>query len=224
MLIDRREKYMASRIMHLAIADGIAKETDIKDINRFKLGTILPDAYSSKVSTAISHLKTTILNGTKRTYKLAYFRETYAYEIINDSLYLGYYMHLIQDILYRQFVYSEHKWDPMPEGNVDRLHNDYRLLNTYVIEKYNILNELYIPNEIENERLFDIYPFDLEQLESDLHKDFIPYYEGNSFFFTKIMADEYITRTIARCVKEMDSLRKGNFVIDENIYAWNAYH
>lgn len=116
---------MASRIMHLAIAGGVAQKTEIKDIKRFRLGIVLPDAYSPEVNTEISHLKINILEGTKKTYKLAYFRETYADEIIKDSLYLGYYMHLIQDILYRKFVYDKYKWNPMIEGNVKRLHNDY---------------------------------------------------------------------------------------------------
>ncbi len=157
-------------------------------------------------------------------YRLAYFRETYANELLTNSLYTGYYLHLIQDILYRQFVYDDYKWDPVPEGNVGRLHNDYRLLNTYLIQKYRITNEINFPNEIENERLFAIYPFDLKQLKSDLKNDFIPYNDGNAFFFTKSMSDEYIERTISKCVKEITSLRNGNNVIDEEKYAWNTHH
>lgn len=214
---------MASRIMHLAIADGIVKETNIQNINRFKLGNILPDAYSLGINTAVSHLKTKILGGTKITYKLEYFRDTYNGEILHDDLYLGYYIHLIQDILFRQFVYDEYKWNPMPEGNVEKLHNDYGLLNTYIIEKYGVSNELHIPDEIEEERIFDIYSFDLQQLEKGFQNDFQPYREGKEFFFTKNMVDEYIEKTIPICVMEINALRQGKYVIDEEIYAWNAH-
>ena len=72
------------------------------------------------------------------------------------------------------------------------------------------------------EKLFDLYPFDLKQLENDLQSDFIPYKEGKNFFFTKAMAEEYIAKTIVKCVKEIDSLRNGSFVIDEEEYAWNV--
>ena len=198
---------MASRIMHLAIADGIVKETNIQDINRFNLGIILPDAYSSGINTAVSHFKTKILGGTKITYKLEYFRDTYNTEILEDDLYLGYYIHLIQDILYRDFVYDKYKWDPMPEGNVEKLHNDYRLLNTYIIEKYGISNELHIPEEIKKERLFHIYPFDLQQLDKSFQSDFKPYREGKEFFFTTNMVDEYIEKTMSKCVMEINALR-----------------
>ena len=174
---------MASRIMHLAVAGEICKEINIRDINRFRLGIILPDAYSSGINTAVSHQKTKILNGTKITYKLRNFRETYHDEIIQDDLYLGYYMHLIQDILFRQFVYEKYKWDPKPQGNVDKLHNDYRLLNTYIIEKYNISSELIIPADIIQEKLFDLYPFDLENMMNGLHNDFMTNREGSIFFF-----------------------------------------
>ena len=58
---------MASRVMHLAIAAEIAKQIHIKDINRFRLGVILPDAYNRDVQTANnSHLKYTTADGTKK--------------------------------------------------------------------------------------------------------------------------------------------------------------
>lgn len=214
---------MASRMMHLTIADGILKEISIGDSNRFKIGSILPDTYSAGINTAVSHLKTRICNGTKSTYRLGYFRETYGKEMLKDPLYLGYYMHLIQDILFRQFVYDEYKWDPMPAGNVDRLHNDYHLLNTYVIEKYNISNDLIITEELKREKLFEIYPFDLQQLKTGLGYDFQPYREGNIFFFTTNMADEYIHKTLSRCVEEIKALQNGTYLIDEETYAWNAH-
>ena len=38
---------MASRIMHLAIGKQLEKHIEIKDIERFRLGQILPDAIIS---------------------------------------------------------------------------------------------------------------------------------------------------------------------------------
>ncbi|SFP84429.1 hypothetical protein SAMN04487928_109119 [Butyrivibrio proteoclasticus] len=36
-----------------------------------------------------------------------------------DDLYLGYYLHLVQDMCYRHFVYDKYHWNPMIPGNVE---------------------------------------------------------------------------------------------------------
>ena len=38
-------------------------------------------------------------------------------------------MHLVQDILFPHFVYDDYKWNPVPGGNIERLHKDYGLIN-----------------------------------------------------------------------------------------------
>lgn len=214
---------MASRSMHLALAYNIARKIEIEDFERFKLGMILPDAYAAGLSTARSHLKTKICDGKKSTYQLAHFRERYGSDMVQDDLYMGYYMHLIQDVLFRHFVYDEYQWDPRPEGNVDRLHNDYRLLNGYVIPKYGVVNQLNIPCDIQKEALFEIYPFDLNQLVSDFQKDFVAYTAGTAFFFTGDMADAYIERATQKCIMEIKALKKGAHIIDEMAYAWDSH-
>ena len=214
---------MASRTMHLAIADKLIQRLDIDNEGRFRLGSILPDAYHIGMGTAVSHFKTKILNGTKSTYRLADFRREYDGKMFCDSLYLGYYMHLIQDMLFRQFIYDVHKWDPSPNGNVDRLHNDYRLLNTYIIEKYNISSGLDIPDDIFNEAIMHVYPFDLIQLKKDFINDRVPYTEGSVFFFTEEMADEFIISAADKCEKEIKALENGGYIIDETEYAWDVH-
>lgn len=214
---------MASTIMHLSIADEISKQIEIKDINRFRIGSIITDAYMNRYDRKISHFKDKIENGSKVIIKLREFREKYADKIVNDDLYLGYYMHLIQDILYRQFVYGEYNWNPRPEGNVARLHKDYALINSYLIEKYDVSSEISIPSGIEDEEILNICSFNIENLMCNLKSYFIPYTEGDNFFFTNEMADEYIQKAIPICVKEIEALRKGSFLMDEVEYAWKSH-
>lgn len=214
---------MASRIMHLAIANEIAKEIEIEDMNRFRLGSILPDAYAKGLGTATSHLKIKINNNTQNTYRLAWFREEYKSEMQQDSLYMGYYMHLIQDILFRHFVYDDYKWNPVPEGNVQRLHKDYGLINTYVINKYNVSDKLDIPSDMNGDALIEIYPFDFEQLKINFIGDFQTRCEGEIFFFTEKMADEYIGKVTKMCVAEIEAIREDGYIIDEVKYAWLSH-
>ena len=58
---------MASR---LAVAEKLMKQFPIKDINRFRLGCILPDAYNSAFSKSDSHLKILVCGKSKKTYDL----------------------------------------------------------------------------------------------------------------------------------------------------------
>lgn len=83
-----------------------------------------------------------------------------------DTLYMGYYIHLAEDLVYRDFIYNRYKWSPMENGRlsqkkVDGLHNDYRLLNKYVKEKYNLKNDIKIPHDIAEEELFRAFPMNV---------------------------------------------------------------
>lgn len=120
-----------------------AEKFEIKDLDRLLTGSVLPDFYSDKCVN--SHLKLRIRGGTRITYDLTRFKEAYGNRMAEDKLHLGYYLHLVQDLLYRDFVYKKHHWNPHTPGNVERLHNDYRLLNPYIIEKYGLQNRLVHP-------------------------------------------------------------------------------
>lgn len=211
---------MASRIMHLAIADEIIKNIRIEDKNRFRIGTLFPDACNESAHRAITHFQTRLPQSGRITYEISLFREKYASYILTDDFYLGYYIHLIEDLFFRHFVYAVHSWDPFPEGNIARLHNDYRLLNTYLTEKHSLSYGIIIPENIKKETVYEIYPFNADKLISDLKNDFIPYLEGEVFFFTKKMADEYIEFTCGKCSEEIKNLRAGLSGIDETKWAW----
>ena len=94
---------MASRIIHLAVADTLLKEFEIDAPERFRLGSILPDAKIDSLLRAAPHYQTTLPSGLI-TYKLKEFLSVYGERMKEDSLYLGYYLHLIQDIFYRRYM------------------------------------------------------------------------------------------------------------------------
>lgn len=127
------------------------------------MGVILPDVYNSLVEQEISRFKETVCEGMKRTYNLTKFRELFGEKMKTDDLYLGYYKHLIQHLVYRQYVYKEHHWNPKPPGNVDRLPNDYALLNTYVAGRYQLTDGLQSPQGFTEEVLNQRFRFNLER-------------------------------------------------------------
>ncbi len=211
---------MASRIMHMAVTKMLSEKWEIKDRNRLLFGAVLPDVYIEGGSSHNSHMKMQIRGGGWITYDLTSFKERYGKLMEEDSLYLGYYLHLVQDLVYRDFVYNEHHWDPAAIGNIERLHNDYRLINSYIIEKYGLRNELTIPSDFEKEPINVLYAFELRHLYDDLKSDFTNYSDGSIFFFTKEMAYSFIQRACEICHKELEAWSKGNCFVDAYDWAW----
>lgn len=212
---------MASRIMHLAVGKSIKRIIDIGDNNRFNLGSILPDVYSSKATLEHnSHYKERVCNGTRKTYNLDKFRMQFQDKLLVDDLYLGYYLHLIQDIAYRGLIYNDYGWNPMIPGNVNALHNDYALLNTYVIEKYSLVNNIEVPLGFEMEPINSVYSFEAERLVDALKFDFQPYTKGDIYFFTSNMVDEYVDKAVQMCIDEVKALRTGKPLLNAIDYAW----
>ncbi len=211
---------MASRIMHMAVSEIIAEKWKIKDRSRLLLGAVLPDVFKEGDTSHSSHLKICIRGGGWVTYDLGRFKEGYGELMAEDSLYLGYYLHLVQDLVYRDFVYNEHHWDPTAAGNIERLHNDYRLINSYIIKKYGLQNELFIPDDFQKESINALYPFEMRHLYNDLKSDFTASTDGDIFFFTKGMADSFIQRACHICDKELQAWRKGKNFVDAYDWAW----
>lgn len=208
---------MASRIIHLAITDRIAKKYQYKDKNRLELGSVLPDA----VTGGNSHLKISISDGTKKTYDLTRFRSGFLSEMLQDDLYLGYYLHLVQDLYFRDFVYNRYHWNPLPPGNVERLHNDYALINQYMIQKYALSNTITVPASFDEEPLNKLGRFSIYEFLDDMKTDFLSNLTGTTFFFTKEMADEFIAYACGKCEQEIYSLFHNLDCLDERTLAWN---
>lgn len=211
---------MASRILHLAVAEELMKHVQIKDKNRFCLGCILPDAYNPAVPKADSHLKASVCGKSKKTYDLDKFLSLFEKEMKKDDLYKGYYLHLIQDLVFRELVYDKYKWNPTIPGNVQRLHNDYRLINSYAIKKYGIKNEIQLIEKLEKEKLHSLYPFEVQGFLLDMASDFQDVEDEEIFFFTEAMADEFVSIATEDCLKELQALERGGHYVDAYARAW----
>ena len=213
---------MASRMMHLAIINELIKKYRFKDTARLKFGAVLPDACAKGGSTAESHFKIGVCGNNKRTYDFTRYKTLFFDLMETDDLYLGYYLHLVQDTLFRHFVYDEYHWDPTVPGNVDRLHRDYVLMNSYVIRKYGLRDDVKLPEHFEEEPISSVYPFDPEGFLEEMKGDFeiVVREEESPFFFTWQMADEYIQSAVSFCLEELTALERGEAGMDEYKFAW----
>lgn len=209
---------MASSIVHLAITNELIKLRSFRAEDRLKLGAVLAD-FGFRRET---HLQIQLQNGGKRTYDLNRFRAEFGEKLLEDDLYLGYYLHLVQDVVYRHLVYFKYAWDPEPQGNIERLHRDYRILNGYIIEKYGLKNDVAVPEGFESEEINRLCAFDTEKLIESMAAFFEGSEEGEVFFFTKAMADEVIHEAVETCLKELDALKSGGALMDMYECAWTS--
>ncbi len=207
---------MASSMIHLAVVQEMMKEVSFHDIARLRLGVILPDG----VVEGNSHLKKEICGNTRYTYDLEAFREQYGVYMKNDDLYLGYYLHLVQDMLYRRFLYGEHGWNSSVPGNVEKLHRDYEILNGYVSEKYGLSPEMIQEADVSGEPLASLAKFDVKGLAEEVRQEFAPMEEEELSVFTREMADEYITRAAKFCVGEIRGFWAGKPGMDSTEWSW----
>lgn len=211
---------MASRIIHLAITNELIKQHEFSDVDRLRLGTIIPDGAANREEYLSSHFKMKIGNENERTYDLTRYRTLFGDAMKTDDFYLGYYLHLIQDLLYRHFVYDKYHWDPRPEGHLERLYDDYRQINAYLIRKYEMQNDIHIPADFETERINEIASFQTIHFMEDFKKDFEPIEYKERFFFTDSMVDEYIQWAVQFCKKELEALMESTYYFDEYEWSW----
>ena len=193
---------MGSSLMHLAVAERLAERVARPEL--FRLGCVLVDAFGQA-----GHFRSTAADG-RTFYDLPRFRAEHGDRLLRDDFCLGYYLHLVQDMVYRQMMHVERGWNPHIPGNVERLHEDYRLLNPFLVRAYGLRPPEMADGLADNAAAF----------LDDLRGQFAPYGGGEPFFLTESLAAEYIDRAAEVCSAELDALRAGRPGADPMDYAY----
>ena len=131
---------MGSRIMHVIIANRIAKRLSIEDRTLFLLGSIAPDAVSTKNE---SHFFIGEHQDFSRSVDYKGFLHKYRSQADHPYI-LGYFTHLIADDIWLKGFYLPWLRNRM-EADKDLYglyHNDFRLLNGMLLEHYGFRDEL----------------------------------------------------------------------------------
>lgn len=206
---------MASRIMHLAAAVQLLPHLPRRmDVSRFLSGEIMVD--SAPQQRHASHYLT-VLNG-RKTYDVARFRDVYGKLLLTDGLALGYYLHLIQDLVFRDVMYHTLGFNPRRPGYLAELHSDYRRLNQLLIRRYDLSADFDIPASAAP--LQDIAAFDMVGLPGALAEDFSLSGATDAYFFTEEHAVSYISRAVGKCLCELEALRNGLPLTDPADWTW----
>lgn len=208
---------MASRIMHLAAAfqllDSLPQGIDAA---RFLTGEIMVD--SAAKERKASHFQVEVEG--RKTYDITRFQALYGHLLLTDGLVLGYYLHLLQDLCFRDYVYHELHFNPRKPGYLAGLHSDYRRLNLLLIQRYGLSKDFAISDCAQP--LQDIAQFDMAGLPAALAEDFALPGVSDAFFFTEEHAIQFIDRAVSMCKKELKALCSGETLTDPMDWTWQA--
>lgn len=173
---------VGSRIMHVIIANKIAERLSLEDRTSFLLGSIAPDAVTTKNE---SHFFIGEHQDYSRSVDYKGFLNKYSSQA--DSLYiLGYYTHLIADEIWLKGFYLPWLRNRMDaDKEIHGLyHNDFRLLNGKLLEHYGFRDELrktlyYVPTII-----------DIQEVKSKDVEVFIPYVLGDMGYEKEVVGQK----------------------------------
>ncbi len=212
---------MAQRTIHYVFGELLLRECPVRDRRRFLLGSILPDAYADRADREATHLMDRSRPGLA-FFDFDAFRERFAPQLAADDLYLGYYMHLVEDDFYRSFFRERVGFaiDAQDPGQIAVLHRDYTLLNTYIVSHFGVKNCLERPADFEREPINALARFDLDAFLAAFAADFTETLEGRTHYLTEPMLDEYLARYLADGVRELRTVQRGGRWLRAADMAW----
>lgn len=219
---------MASRVIHLAVAYELAARNDIKDTARFYFGHMLPDMVMGEYEVRLplkqqTHFYTLLPSG-RKTYDFMAFYNDYK-DKLSDTLYLGYYFHLIEDDIFRQYLYyrvgllkrrGEKKL-------LDEIYSDYHKLNHLLCDKYGLTLPT-VPDGLENEPVYKRFDFTVNEWLDEMKEDLSERTEGTLMHFTRELIAEFINECADVISKEYESILHGTHYLDINTYSIENYY
>lgn len=208
---------MAQRTIHYLFGEIIASQIELTDKKRFLFGSIMPDAVES-CDKDKSHFK--VRKDTLVYLDFEAYRNQYFDLMQQDDLYLGYYMHLVEDAFYRTFIYQDRFTMPRTREEVDLLHNDYHILNSYIVKKYNMGNILEKDIILEHESIGGVATFLIRESLNRLADEFAEQTQGATVFLTESMLDEFIETYIPLAIEEIKNLKNGTSILRVSNYTW----
>ena len=210
---------MAQRTVHYVFGKLLAERCGIADDERFLFGTLLPDAIADRSERDASHYASFGADGSRR-YDFERFRSDFSERIPGDALYLGYYMHLVEDDFYREFCYKEHRFRFRREEDVRALHRDYHLLNPYLREAYGLRKPLLSPEGFAREPLSRVARFEPEGLVRDYAADLAERPQGEFTYLSPAMIEDFIARCLPEAELELRAVLRGGRLLSSSDYAW----
>lgn len=212
---------MAQRTIHMLFATLLVNKLKISDKNRFFIGSIMPDAYINPEDRKISHFIKNISDENCLYFAFNDFYNRFNCKIIRDDLYLGYYAHLVEDAFYRYYLYYEKEFlSKIKSYELDILHADYQVLNSFIAKKYDMPMQIEIPKNYCKEELNEITEFDIGQIIRAYENDITEIVNNKTVMLTEEMLEEFVSKYIEIIADELRSVKNGKSLLNVLDYKW----
>lgn len=205
---------MASSMIHYVISKRVAEIAGIEDLERFLLGAVVaPDASSHADGTYDkAHFQGWLQDRTMKGIDFNRFADKYGDRFKEDTFYLGYWCHLMEDAIWVHDVAN--KYVRIYTGEVKKAYyqkgyKDYDRLNYLLLEEYRLSKPDFFRREVP-----------LEEVRQDLLESMIESVKG--YFVAEPCKKEelelytweeitaYIDKCVQVCVEEIEKWRTGN--------------
>jgi len=213
---------MPSRMIHYLIAEQIAEKVKIKDMNRFKIGSLCPDM-SLHTDGSKNQTHYFEIHGNKKGGNWMRFVDEYGEKMKQDDLYLGILCHLITDMIWFHEIMETQirsKVNSKEERQAKYLkgYDDFHRLNYLLREEFDLRYELLEDRNID---LAGIHPELYDEVFDGLFKDF--FFEPKATkkeltVYTYDITIKCIELCVTECVAAIRAFRKGKELSDPETY------
>lgn len=213
---------MPSRMIHYLIAGQVAKQVEIKNINRFNIGSLCPDM-SLHTDGSKNRTHYFEIHGEKKGGNWLRFVEQYREQMKQDDLYLGILCHLITDMIWfheimETQIRSKVKSKEERQEKYQFGYTDFHRLNYILREEFDLRYEL---EEDRNIEFKGIHPELYDEVFEGLFKDFFlePRAEKEELvIYTYDITIACITLCIKECVSAIKAFRNGEELVSPEKY------
>ena len=214
---------MAQRIVHYAFGALLAGGMEKTDRARFLLGSLLPDAYTEKDERDLTHY--TIREGNCVWFDFGAFAKEFPREVRVDPLYLGYYLHLVEDDLHRRLIHGtyQNRFTPRSDDELRLLYRDYHILNRRLTDRYGLKDELILPPDFVSLPLNARVPLDAGGMIAELRADLADTEPGDPVWITEEMMAAFIAESLPVLEKETAAALRGETTLSARDFAWERH-
>lgn len=204
---------MPSRMIHYLVADRVAKEVPIRDLNRFKIGSLCPDM-SMRQDGSKSRTHYADVAGKVKGMNWLRFVDIYRDKMEEDDLYLGVLCHLITDgIWFHEIMEPQIRSKAKSKEERQIMYNlgysDFHRLNFILRETFGLRYEL---REDRNIELNGLHPELYEDVIGALYGDFYeepPATKEELAVYPYDMAVACISLCVEECVRAIRAFFSG---------------
>ena len=204
---------MASNMIHYVISKKVAEQAKIADLERFLLGAVVaPDASShADGSYDEAHFQGWSQDKSLKGIDFNRFADKYGERFEEDSFYIGYWCHLMEDALwfhdvvnrYVRIYTGEVKKAYYQKGYKDYERLNYLLLQEYGLQSFAFINRTVLVEEVRRDLLISV----IESMKG--YFEAVPCKKEELELYTWEVITAYIDKSVQFCTEEIKKWRRG---------------